>query len=72
MTTVLGVAFSSPGIAVATDTVNPDLFSALEWREIGPWRGGRVTAVTGVPGHDRLYYMGASGGGVWKTENAGI
>lgn len=43
----------------------------LEWRHVGPWRGGRVTAVTGVPGKPNLYYMGATGGGVWKTENAG-
>jgi len=56
----------------ATDTVDPELMSSLKWREIGPWRGGRVTAVTGVPGNDRLYYMGATGGGVWKTVNAGI
>ena len=58
--------------ARAQETVNPDLFGNLKWREIGPWRGGRVTAVTGVPGNDRLYYMGATGGGRWKTENAGI
>ena len=58
--------------ARAQETVNPDLFGNLKWREIGPWRGGRVTAVTGVPGDDRLYYMGATGGGLWKTENAGI
>jgi len=58
--------------AQATDTVDPALYAGLKWREIGPWRGGRVTAVTGVPGNDRLYYMGATGGGVWKTENAGI
>ena len=38
---------------------------------IGPYRGGRVTTVTGVPGKPNLYYMGATGGGVWKTENAG-
>jgi len=43
----------------------------LEWRLVGPWRGGRVTTVTGVPGQPNLYYMGATGGGVWKTENAG-
>ena len=52
-------------LGVAPDTVNPALFSGLKWREIGPWRGGRVTAVTGVRGNDRLYYMGATGGGVW-------
>jgi photosystem II stability/assembly factor-like uncharacterized protein len=43
----------------------------LEWRHVGPYRGGRVTTVTGVPGKPNLYYMGATGGGVWKTENAG-
>ncbi|MDH3788592.1 MAG: hypothetical protein OES53_08520, partial [Xanthomonadales bacterium] len=43
----------------------------LEWRMIGPYRGGRVTTVTGVPGKPNLYYMGATGGGVWKTESAG-
>ncbi len=43
----------------------------LEWRMIGPYRGGRVTTVTGVPGEPNLYYMGATGGGVWKTQNAG-
>ena len=56
----------------ATDTVNSALYDGLEWRKVGPWRGGRVTAVTGVPGNDRLYCMGATGGGVWKTGNAGI
>jgi photosystem II stability/assembly factor-like uncharacterized protein len=43
----------------------------VEYRLVGPWRGGRVTAVTGVPGQPNLYYMGATGGGVWKTTNAG-
>ncbi len=44
---------------------------ALEWREVGPYRGGRSAAVTGVPGHPDLYYFGSTGGGVWKTEDAG-
>ena len=56
----------------AKEAVDENLIGGLEWRTIGPWRGGRVTAVTGVPGNDRLYYMGATGGGVWKTENAGV
>jgi photosystem II stability/assembly factor-like uncharacterized protein len=43
----------------------------LEWRTVGPYRGGRVTTVTGVRGKPNLYFMGATGGGVWKTENAG-
>ena len=56
---------------LANEVVDPAVMSAVEWRLIGPWRGGRVTAVTGVPGKPMLYYMGATGGGVWKTENAG-
>ncbi|MEZ5162746.1 MAG: hypothetical protein R2688_03140 [Fimbriimonadaceae bacterium] len=43
----------------------------LEWREIGPWRGGRSCAVSGVPGEPDHFYMGATGGGVWKTTDAG-
>jgi photosystem II stability/assembly factor-like uncharacterized protein len=48
------------------------LSGALRWRSIGPFRGGRVTAVAGVTGQRRVYYMGATGGGVWKTDDAGI
>jgi photosystem II stability/assembly factor-like uncharacterized protein len=47
------------------------LIDGLSWRSIGPYRGGRVTAVTGVPGQPQVYYMGATGGGVWKTTNGG-
>jgi photosystem II stability/assembly factor-like uncharacterized protein len=48
------------------------LFRALEWREVGPFRGGRVTAVAGVPDQPLVYYMGATGGGVWKTSDGGL
>jgi photosystem II stability/assembly factor-like uncharacterized protein len=47
-------------------------YRALRWRNVGPFRGGRVTAVTGVPGEPLVYYMGATGGGVWKTEDGGL
>ncbi len=50
---------------------NPDLYLALQWRNIGPFRGGRSAAVTGVPGQPLTYYMGSAGGGVWKTEDGG-
>lgn len=43
----------------------------LKYRSIGPYRGGRVTAVTGVPGQPEVFYYGATGGGVWKTTDAG-
>jgi len=55
----------------AAQTVPPELFSALQWRLIGPFRGGRVVAVTGVPGDPKTFYFGAVGGGVWKTTDAG-
>ena len=44
---------------------------SLEWRELGPFRGGRSCAVTGVPGAPNLFYFGATGGGVWRTTNGG-
>ena len=66
---LLGTTLASP--SQAKDVIYTALYEGLEWREIGPWRGGRVTAVTGVLSDDRTYYMGATGGGVWKTNNAG-
>ena len=49
----------------------PALWSGMHYRMIGPMRGGRVTAVTGVPSQPYTFYMGSTGGGVWKTNNAG-
>lgn len=48
-----------------------ELYSSLEYRSIGPHRGGRSAAVTGVPGETNLFYFGATGGGVWKTLDGG-
>ncbi|HEX8709534.1 MAG TPA: hypothetical protein VF723_14915, partial [Pyrinomonadaceae bacterium] len=47
-------------------------FKSLQWRSIGPYRGGRVTAVTGVASQPFVYYLGATGGGVWKTVDGGV
>jgi photosystem II stability/assembly factor-like uncharacterized protein len=52
--------------------VDPALFSAMEYRSIGPLRGGRSTAVTGIAGEPDTFYMGTTGGGVWKTTDSGI
>lgn len=52
-------------------TYDTALYNALEWRNIGPFRGGRATAVAGVVQDPMTYYMGATGGGVWKTDDAG-
>ncbi|RMG78486.1 MAG: glycosyl hydrolase, partial [Bacteroidetes bacterium] len=56
---------------VAPKTYDEHLFNALEWRDLGPYRGGRSAAVTGVPGKPNLYYFGGTGGGVWKTTDGG-
>ena len=48
------------------------LFSGMKWRQIGPFRGGRVLAVTGIPGDPTTYYFGAVAGGVWKSTNGGV
>src|SRR5713101_9497096 len=50
---------------------NPDSFSAMKWRLVGPHRAGRVTCVAGIPGKPAIYYFGTPGGGVWKTTNGG-
>src|SRR5215217_56384 len=50
----------------------PDLLKALQYRSIGPYRGGRSAAVTGVPSQAFVFYYGATGGGVWKTTDSGI
>ncbi len=52
--------------------IDPALYEALEWRSIGPFRGGRATAVAGIPSQPLTYYFGATGGGVWKTDDGGL
>ena len=49
-----------------------DPLKALQYRSIGPYRGGRCAAVTGVPSQPSVFYYGATGGGVWKTTDGGI
>jgi photosystem II stability/assembly factor-like uncharacterized protein len=66
---LLVCAFSLP-LTVA-QAVSPQLFNALKWRLIGPFRAGRVVAVAGVPGDPTTFYFGGVDGGVWKTTDAG-
>src|SRR5436305_770842 len=49
-----------------------DLFAGLRWRNIGPFHGGRIAAVTGAIGQPGVFYLGAPAGGIWKTTNAGV
>jgi photosystem II stability/assembly factor-like uncharacterized protein len=60
-----------PCAAGAASQVDPQLFSGMKWRQVGPFRGGRVVAVSGVPGDAATWYFGAVAGGVWKSTNAG-
>lgn len=48
------------------------LYQAMQWRGIGPYRGGRATAVAGIPEQPYTYYFGATGGGVWKSTDGGM
>ncbi len=63
-----GVAYSqSPSWSM----LEPQISEALEFRCMGPFRGGRSAAVCGIPGNPMLYYMGSTGGGVWRTKDGG-
>ena len=57
-------------LGIAQD-LNKEL-SPLKWRSIGPFRGGRSNMATGVLNNRDVYYMGTTGGGLWKTENSGL
>jgi photosystem II stability/assembly factor-like uncharacterized protein len=56
---------------LAAADVNTALITGMKWRQVGPFRGGRVEAVTGVPGDPATWYFGAVAGGVWKSTDAG-
>jgi photosystem II stability/assembly factor-like uncharacterized protein len=75
--TVLGLivasALASLAATPAASPVSPEtLMSKLQWRSVGPYIGGRVVAVTGVPGNANLFYMGAVDGGIWKSTDDGL
>jgi len=55
-----------------TSSTSPEGLKALQWRQIGPFRGGRSTAVAGVASQPMVFYFGGTGGGVWKTTDGGI
>ena len=63
--------FSLLILCLAVSSIAAQDFSALKYRTVGPERGGRVTTVTGTPHYPGTFYLGASGGGVWKSEDYG-
>ncbi|CAN5604962.1 hypothetical protein BH20VER3_BH20VER3_01590 [soil metagenome] len=62
---------SAPASAANAPRFDPKLWSGMQWREIGPFRGGRGVAIEGVSGEPNTYYFGAVAGGVWKTTDGG-
>jgi photosystem II stability/assembly factor-like uncharacterized protein len=64
-------ALAAIALTLSAATYNSSLWSGMHYRMIGPERGGRVTTVTGVPSQPYTFYMGSTGGGVWKTTDAG-
>src|SRR5579859_2983794 len=70
---VLTATLLSPIAAHGAETKTPaqSLMSKLQWRSIGPYIGGRVVAIAGVPSEPDLFYMGGVQGGIWKSTNYG-
>ncbi len=70
---ILAVALLSlpAAVTVSAQQYNENLFKGMKWRSIGPFRGGRVLAVTGVPGDPYTFYFGGVAGGVWQTTDGG-
>ena len=64
-----GTRVSDEGAAAVIDSA---MLHSLQWRLIGPFRGGRVVAVAGDPVHTQVFYFGSTGGGIWKTTDGGI
>src|SRR5262245_3416831 len=70
--TAMAMIFLAGGSMLARQTaIDPALYGGMHWRMIGPFRGGRVAAVSGVVGRPHEFYFGHVNGGVWKTTNAG-
>ncbi len=72
---VAGMLASASSAGAQTNSapqVNPDLYAGLKWRNVGPFHGGRIAAVTGVIGQPGVFYFGAPQGGIWKTTSAGV
>ncbi len=64
-------AMAFPRLSAQSAAIDPALYGGLKWRMVGPFRAGRVNAVTGVAGQPNTFYFGSVGGGVWKSTNAG-
>ena len=68
---LVAFGFISPASKVFAQQFDPNLFTSLHWRNVGPFRGGRTRAIAGVPSQPNVFYIGVVNGGVWKTNDAG-
>ena len=70
---VLTVLVAMGGVSAAqpAGNVEPSVFKGMRYRLVGPSRGGRVTAVAGVPSQPRTFYMGVASGGLFRTTDGG-
>jgi len=71
MLRTLAVACLAALSIASAQKVDPSLYNGLQWRLIGPFRGGKATMAAGVPGNPAVYYFGTAGSGVWKTVDGG-
>jgi len=69
---LVGVLLGVAGTALHAQTLDENALKGMKWRQVGPFRGGRALAVTGVAGDPETYYFGSVAGGVWKTTNGGL
>jgi photosystem II stability/assembly factor-like uncharacterized protein len=58
-------------VVLMAQSINPELYNGMRWRQVGPFRAGRISAVAGVPGDPATYYLGTPGGGIWKSTSGG-
>ena len=69
---LLALSLLTGSVFAAADQYSESLYKGMKWRSIGPYRGGRVLAVTGVPGDPYTFYFGGVAGGVWRTTDGGL
>jgi len=72
LSVILAFFVCLPILSVSAQQYGDNLLKGMQWRQVGPFRGGRVLAVTGIPGDPYTYYFGGVGGGVWRTTDGGM
>jgi photosystem II stability/assembly factor-like uncharacterized protein len=72
LTTFTALLVLTLPLSALAQQYDPSLYAGMQWRQVGPFRAGRVTGVCGVPGQPAIYYIGTAGGGAWKTTDGGM